>query len=212
MERDDLLDDIISEAIFTDTEIFTQIWVRPRAVLDYIKDYQYYKYFYIILFIYGITQSFDRASMRGFGDQFSLIPILLLCVILGGLLGWISLYIFSALIAWSGRIMLGGTASTKSHFHLFGYSTIPSIIGLVVVVIQILIFGNEIFTTAGVLEPLPLVIGLGLIEVVCGIYTLVLCVISISILQEFSIMTAILNVIIAIVVIIIPFLLFFVLL
>lgn len=88
---------------FTDKEIFTKIWTNPRQILKFINEYHYDKYLYILLFFAGISRALDRVNHKQYGDDPSLIKVLTLSIIIGGLLGWISYYIYSALISWTGE-------------------------------------------------------------------------------------------------------------
>ncbi len=95
------------EIKLSDTEIFTKIWISPRMVFKYLNDYSYEKFVTILLILAGITRTFDRASTRGVGDNMSLGRVIILCVILGGLLGWITYYIYAAMISWTGKWLNG---------------------------------------------------------------------------------------------------------
>ncbi len=88
---ENILDEVKKSPSFTDKDIFTKIWTRPREVLGFIHENKYDKYVAVLLFFAGISRAFDRAVMRNLGDNTSLLAILGLCIIMGGLLGWIYL-------------------------------------------------------------------------------------------------------------------------
>jgi hypothetical protein len=71
----------------TDKEIFTDIWLSPRKVFKFINDQQHDRYVYLLLALAGISNAFDRAVNKDLGDKMSLWGIIMLCVVLGGLLG-----------------------------------------------------------------------------------------------------------------------------
>lgn len=194
----------------TEKNVFLKIWTSPREVLKYINETNYDKYFYLLLFLSGISRGFDRASMRNMGDQMPLIGIIGLSIGLGGLLGWISFYFYSALLSWTGK-WLKGVGDTKSIFRILAYSMIPSIIGLLFLIPQIAIYGNEVFksdgdiTSAGLVSNLIYYCSL-VIEFILGIWTMVLCVIGISEVQKLSIGKTILNIFLPVMIILIPIL------
>ena len=70
---ENILDEIEKPLSFTDKEIFTKIWTKPREVLRYIHDNKYDKYVTVLLVLAGISRAFDRAVMKDMGDKLSLI-------------------------------------------------------------------------------------------------------------------------------------------
>lgn len=53
---------------FTDKDIFRKIWTSPRKVFKYINEKHYDKYVTMLLILSGISNAFDRASMKNMGD------------------------------------------------------------------------------------------------------------------------------------------------
>tara|TARA_R110001632_G_scaffold82057_5_gene182302 strand:- start:771 stop:1418 length:648 start_codon:yes stop_codon:yes gene_type:complete len=196
---------------FTDKQIFTKIWKSPRQVFKYVNDTKYDKYVYILLFFAGIARAFDRATMKDMGDNLSLWAIIGICVIGGGLLGWLAYYIYAALLSWTGK-WLKGEGDTKSILRVLAYALIPSVLALVLLLPQIGVYGIEMFksdgdiSSAGLL-PNILVYGTMILELILGIYTLVLCVIAISEVQKLSIGKSILNLILPVLIFAVPIIL-----
>lgn len=196
---------------FTDKQIFTKIWKSPRQVFKYINETKYDKYVYILLFFAGIARSFDRATMKDMGDNMSLWAIIGICVIGGGLLGWLGYYIYAALLSWTGK-WLDGAGDTKSILRVIAYALTPSIIALVFLIPQIGIYGNEMFKADGDISsagliPNVLVYGSMVIELILGICTLVFFVIAISEVQKLSIGKSILNLLLPILIFAVPIIL-----
>jgi hypothetical protein len=193
---------------FTDKDIFTKIWTSPRKIFKYINDNNYNKYVNILLFFAGISRAFDRASSKNMGDEMSLLTILAICIIAGGLLGWISYYLYAALLSWTGK-WINGQADTKSILRIISYALTPSVIALVFLTPQIGIYGNEIFKSdgdlfsAGLIENF-LVYGSLILELILGVWTIVFCVVGISEVQKLSIGKAILNLLLPFLVFAIP--------
>lgn len=132
----------------SDKEIFTKIWTEPRRVLKYINDTKYEKYFYILLFLAGVSGAFDRAANRNLGENASLLGLIAGCIILGGLLDWLSYYIYAALLNWTGK-WLDGKGDTDSIYRVLAYAMIPSAISLIFLVPQIAVYGIDLFVKDG---------------------------------------------------------------
>jgi len=140
----------------------------------------------------------------------SLWAILGICIILGGLLGWISYYIYAALINWTGK-WLKGQGDTSSILRILSYAMIPSIISLIFLIPQIGIYGVEIFkedgdiTSAGLFSNI-LVYGSLVLEFILGIWTIVFCVVGVSEVQKLTIGKSILNLLLPSIVFMVPIL------
>jgi len=200
---------IASEEIkLSDNEIFTKIWFKPRMVFKYINDNQYDKYVYVLLILAGIMKSFDRAADKNMGDNLSLIFVISICILLGGLLGWISYYIYTALISWTGK-WLDGKGDTKSLLRMTSYAMIPAILALVFIILQVGLFGIELFQSGfdvssyGLVSIVIYFITL-IFEIILGLWSLVIFVIGLSEIQKLSIGKSILNMLLPVFIIIIP--------
>ncbi|MGF1923988.1 MAG: hypothetical protein ACQUHE_07385, partial [Bacteroidia bacterium] len=94
----------------TDKEVVTQIWIYPRKVFRYINETGYNKYFSLILFVCGIVGVLQRKLYSGV-EQGEVFGEIVMAVIFGGLLGWISFYVYASLISFTGQ-WLGGSTKT----------------------------------------------------------------------------------------------------
>lgn len=194
---------------FSDYEIFTKIWSKPYSVLRFIHTKQYEKNMYLILFLIGVVNAFDRASLRNMGDTKSLTEIIVGSIIVGGLLGWISFYFYSFLVSWAG-LMLKGKGDRESLYRVFTYSMIPAIGNIILTFIQIIFFGGDAFTSDfdnefGDYATAFIFYSLAMASLGLGIYSIILCVIGTSIVQNFSFGRALLNLLLPIIFIVIIF-------
>lgn len=204
----DILDEIEEPLSFTDEEILTEIWTRPREVFRYIHERQYEKYMLVLLMIAGIYKTFDRASSQNLGDTLPLLGVITVCVLSGIMFGWLSAYISAALISWTG-VWLDGEADTKSILRIIAYASIPSIIALFLIIPQMGIYGVEIFkeegdVTSGGMMANIIYWGSMILELVLGICSIFFYVIGVSEVQGFEIWKAVVNLILAMLVIIVP--------
>jgi len=195
---------------FSDHEIFTKIWTEPRRIFKFINDTEYEKYFYVLLFCAGIVRALDRASTKNMGDDSSLLLILVISIVGGGALGWISYFIYSALLSWTGK-WLNGAGNTSSIYRMMAYAMLPSIIAMILLIPQIAVYGIDVFRdvdydSADTIGNLIFWISV-LLEIALYVLTLVFMVIGLSEVQKFSIWKAILNLLLPIFIIVTPFLL-----
>ena len=208
---DNVMDNFEPKENLSDKEIFTKIWTSPRKVFRYLNERNDDKYVTILLLLSGISRAFDQATTKNFGDRMSIWAILGICIIAGGLFGWLAYYIYAALISWTGK-WLKGEGNTNSILRIISYAMIPSIIALVFLIPQISIYGNEMFksdgdiVSAGLISNILVYLSLFL-EFVLGIWTIVLCVIGISEVQKFSVGKSILNMLMPGLIILVPILL-----
>jgi hypothetical protein len=162
----------------------------------------------LLLGIAGIARSFARASARGMGDKYSLEAIITLCILIGGLFGWLGFYIYAALVNWTGK-WLKAEGNTGSLFRIFAYASIPAAISLLFLIPQIAIFGNGLFKAgrdtsgAGLLLS---IIGYGAMaaEFILEIFAIGFFVIATSEVQKLSVGKSILNLVLPALIIAVP--------
>jgi len=192
----------------SDKDIFTKIWTSPRLVFQFLNENYYDKNLYILMVLAGISSAFSRASDKNMGDDYSLLTVLAICIIFGGLLGWLSYYIYAALLSWTGK-WISGEGDTNSLLRMISYAMLPGIASLVLVVPEIAMFGNEIFQSnidiysSGLLSAI-VYFASSTIRLILGIWVIVLLVVGISEVQKLSIGMSILNMILPILVIVLP--------
>lgn len=196
---------------YSDVSILQKIWTEPRSVLRYINLAGHDKYVPLLLVLAGIVRSFDRARSNDVGQDKELVAIIGLSVLMGGLLGWLSFYLYSTLVSWTGK-WLGGKADTSDILRMIAYGMIPSIFGLILLIPQIGIHGNDLFisdadlTSGSVLLDTLFYVFL-FSEVALGILSMCLCIIGISEAQEFTTGKALLNALLPAIIIVLPLML-----
>ncbi|HSH67961.1 MAG TPA: Yip1 family protein [Bacteroidia bacterium] len=197
-----------NQPTYTDKEVFTQIWFSPRKIFRFINDTWYENHMIPLLCLAGIARAFDNAYSGHMGNTMSLLGIMCLCIIGGGLFGWIWVYLYSALIAWTGK-WFKGQGDAQSIMRVMAYASIPTITTLILFLIQIIIYGNSLFQSDLPLldsDNTSIIIAnlFSLIKICLGLWTVVLSVVGISEVQKISIGEAILNLITAGAMIIVP--------
>lgn len=197
--------------VIEDNELFKTVLLDPKKAFKFIHKYEYENHLKLLLVLAGISSTFDRAVNNNSGDNMSLGGVIALSVIIGGLLGWISYYIYAALISWTGG-WLNGSARTSEVLRIIAYANIPVILALIIMIFQILLVGNSYFQSTIYLDDYGTAItivyyGLAIAQLGLGIWNVFLLVIGVAEAQQFGYGKAFLNVILPILVIAVPILL-----
>lgn len=195
-------------------ELFLSIWTKPTITLKYILEKCPKQYVLVLLVLGGIVRSISRASERGMGDTMSTASVLLISVLVGGLIGWISYYIYAWALSFTGN-WIKGAAEPETFRTVIAWSLVPSIATLILLIPELIIFGDDLFKSE--LSDVSMVKGIGLVafgifELALSIWSLVILVIGTKIIQGFGTGKAILNVFLPILVLVIPLLLIYILL
>lgn len=178
-------------------DIFTRIWLEPRLMFRYIDAHQHEVSLWMLLVLNGMVRAFDRAQQQNAGDKMSLMALVLLCIIGGSLGGWLSVYIYAWLISKTGK-WLGGTAEPRALLRVFAYAGIPSALTLLLLIVQIGLYGERLFQEDNAVLSNGFGVGaLGsftfMVQFALQLWTASLFVIATAELQRFSTGKAILN-------------------
>ncbi|MCE7041519.1 YIP1 family protein [Dyadobacter sp. CY312] len=183
---------------FTEPDLFTLIWTKPRKVFRYLLDYAPKKHVHILLVLAAIGKAFERSEVRNAGDNDSLITILILAPLVGGFFGYMLLRFTSHLVRWIGNEWLHGKAKSGEITLVLAWSSVPSILSLAFVLMKIVILGQDAFSKELSFEPTQftevLLTTISTLEVILGIWTICLWIIGISEAQKFSVWRALGNV------------------
>jgi hypothetical protein len=121
------------------------IWFQPRRTMHYIFATDRNKHVAILAMLWGISYALESASNNAYGDAYPSGYIFAMVVLIGPLGGILGLYIYGALLRWTGS-WLGGTATGEKVRSAYAWSRIPQIAGLVLWPPAMLLFGRELFT------------------------------------------------------------------
>jgi hypothetical protein len=135
------------------------------------------------------------------GDGKSLVMLLILAVVAGGIFGVMFYYIYTAVASVVGR-WLGGHAKTNELLRVIGYATFPVTLSLPILAIQIIIFGNEMFERDFDIEnyntgTMALYFVALLIQLSLSLWAFCFMIIGISEVQKFSKARALGNILLA---------------
>src|SRR5690606_22160631 len=122
------------------------IWYRTREVIEEKLEDTSKEQIILLIAVFGIALMLNNAAARGLGDHYSLGIILLYSMIFGPLMGALAWVILSGLLHWISRL-LGGTGTWKETRTAVAWSTVVYSAMLVLWIPQLLLFGQELFTT-----------------------------------------------------------------
>jgi len=167
------------------------IWNKPRMTIRAIIDSEPEKYVLILAILAGITRILAQAFGYYMGSSYmrDIVPLLVIIVaslLFGAASGLISLLISGAVLKWSGNL-LGGQASAQEVRTAVAWSSVPSIVWLLLWVPLLAVFGNEMSAIYPEVNANPSVLLCGsLLGTVSGLWSGVLLIVTLSEVHRFS--------------------------
>jgi len=184
------------------------IWFRPQETIASIVKKEPERLVPDLAIFGGVISAFNGAFESKMGDSYGVIGIVFVSICLGAIFGWLSLYICSALIYWTGK-WLNGKAPIEHIRSALSWSNVPIIWTLAFWIIVIAIFQKELFQSdiPTIKSHFPLafiyaIFFLWLFVVQC--WTFIIFVRCLGQVQNFSIWKSILNIILPSIVIVVP--------
>jgi hypothetical protein len=149
------------------------IWKSPRETIRYMLEQNKTPLYYSIIALYGLTLTFEQATNQSIGDKVPFGLVLLVIFLIGPLTGYLYWIIQSGLFYLVGR-WLGGYSNWEEAKSAVVWSSILYLYKLPIFLIQLVLLGNEVFSTKQ-----PTVENSMLISAVFGLLTLADIVITI---------------------------------
>jgi hypothetical protein len=182
------------------------MWVRPRTTIRAIVQTNVKHRFIALSAIYGlptclqIAQNFCLISSLSFGG------IVLAAIIFAVVVGVIGISVTSALLFWTGK-WIGGNASFLQVRCAVSWSNVTNVATILLWAILLIHFRDQVFCDAFVQSPftkpeLLLVGGFFILQFVISVWSFILLLHAIGEVQGFSAWKALLNVVIAFLVVV----------
>lgn len=188
--------------------LFKKILTHPKEAFSFIARHQYEKHLTLLLVFAGIANGFDRISEKAKGDD-NIVALFAIAIIAGALVGWISYYIYAALLSLSGR-WLNGKGRTNTILPVLAYGSVPGIAATIFTIAQIVLFGTGPFDFEAATTAVTLIYyALVLLQLGFGFWSLALYAIGLAEVQQFTIWKAVLNLLLPILFIVVPIALIF---
>jgi len=178
-------------------DLWQNIMFQPTATFKYIFENRYKESVFMFFVLGGTSSGISRLLQRdSINDPFDL-GQLGISIVFGAALGWISYYLLAQFINIAGDL-LNGKASVKKFRTVVAWALVPSILSLVFLIPQFLIFGagsnSYLWSAYTSLNNVGLTI-LVVLTLILNFWSLVILVKGVAFIQNFSILKAVLNVI-----------------
>lgn len=184
----------------------TTIWIKPKLTLDFILTNCPKQYVTLLLVLGGISASVANIHIDSAAHRTFAIILIFPAIIFGGLIGFIFYHIYAFLLEWTGR-WINGKANHDHLVFVIAWSLVPQICSLILLIFKFLIFEDKTYSidvTELNQTALVLYYTIETINSIFGIWSLIILVIGISLVQKFNIWTSILNIVLTVLVIIVP--------
>ena len=194
------------------------IWQKPRATIQQIVDANPYgtnsrRTVLLLAALGGFSQKLNEATADSRGDDGTgIVSIVLWAALAGAFGGIIGLFVFGFLVHWTGG-WLGGRATGTQIRSALAWGQVPTIWALLLWIPFLALAGEEMFTTAtprldeaGLLVS-TLMVSLGVLGLVIGLWSLVVLSKCVGQVQGFSAWRGLGNLLLPLAVLVIPFLL-----
>lgn len=184
------------------------IWTKPRATIQQIIDKDPESLVLGLAAAAGFAQSLEQAAARSAGDTLGWPAILVMTAIIGAIGGAISLYITGFLIRWTGK-WIGGKANPQQVRAAIAWAGVPIVWSLLLWVPKLYLFGQELFTSVTPrIDASPMLLnalfGFALVQLVIGVWAVVVALKCLGQVQGFSAWKALGNCMLAGLVVVVP--------
>lgn len=188
------------------------MWTKPCETIQQIIDTNPDRLVLVLAAIAGFSRVLNRASLKNGGDEFAWPTIFFIAAIAGPIFGIIFIYLYSAAIYLTGG-WIGGQASGQHLRAAIAWSSVPLIWELLLWPPQLLLFGQELFTTEKPIiaasQPLQaLYVGSQVLRDIIGAWAVILFLKSLRQVQEFSGWKVLGNLLLAGLILFVPIVLF----
>ncbi|MBV1923632.1 MAG: YIP1 family protein [Flavobacteriaceae bacterium] len=189
-----------------ENKLLQTIWLKPTQTLKFILEHCPDKFVTGFLILGGVSRAIDRASNKSMGDTMDTWLVLTIAILAGGVFGWVSYYIYAWAMSYTGK-WLKGKAESDKFKTILAWSLVPTIASLLLLVPELIIFGDDLFRSEISNNSDTFIysyVFFALLEVLLAIWSIVILVKGISIIQNFTIGKSILNMFLPGLVILIP--------
>ncbi len=177
------------------------IWVRPKATIGQIVAENPNRSLWVLSFIYGFSSLINMFQSFNLGVVFSPVALYFLAAILAPFWGYAMLAIWSWIILWLGRLFKG-QATFQQARAAYAWSSVPLALNIPVWIFMGILFGDQVFLnfpdshlfTDGQIFFLFASL---VIKLVAAVWSLVIYFNALAQVQQFSVLRAIGNIVLA---------------
>lgn len=180
------------------------ILTKPKQTIRMIVDYNPNYRLMILSAIYGFSSLLGIAQNLRLGDNLDSLSIIILSLILAPLWGYLLFSLSSWFLFICGR-WLKGAATFKEIRAALAWSKVPMLASIVLWIMLIILFKKELFQSNGSQEvfsgfKIILLLSILMVQLIASIWSIVIYINALAEVQRFSILRAIGNIILVIIV------------
>ncbi|QQL48325.1 YIP1 family protein [Mucilaginibacter ginkgonis] len=127
--------------------VLSNLLIKPKKAFKLIKRYDLDKYQFYFLILIGITNVIHRDFLKLSDINNNFWPREFVLILVGALIGWVGIYIYSYLIYLTGK-WFGGHGDQSQIFNMLSYAAVPGILILMISLIAIIILRVLNFSVA----------------------------------------------------------------
>jgi hypothetical protein len=177
------------------------IWTQPRATIARIVAENPNRSLWGLAFIYGFCSLMNLFQSVALGANLGIVGILLLAIIAAPFYGYLSFTIWSGFVFWIGKLFKGA-GSFKVVRSAYAWSCVPILLNIPLWLLMVALFGHQLFLNSPNAQFMPnsqvlLLFVILIVKVVLSIWSLVIYLNALAEVQKYSILRAILNVVLA---------------
>lgn len=177
------------------------IWTEPRATIAQIVKHNPNRSIWWLAAIYGFCSLMNLFQSMTLGKSMGMVGILILAVLVAPFYGYISFSVWSLFVYWTGKLFKG-KGGYKEVRASYAWSCVPVIVNVPLWILMVVIFGNQVFLNFPNAHQMPttqvfILFVILIVKVIVAIWSLVIFLNALSQVQNYSVIRAILNVVLA---------------
>lgn len=177
------------------------IWRSPRATIARIVAENPNRSLWLLAFIYGFASMMNTCQSVALGNAMSPLAILILSALIAPFYGYISFSVWSWFVSWVGK-WFKGQGNFKQVRAAYAWSVVPISLNIPLWLLMVILFGHQLFMNfpdAPLLSnaQVTLLFAILIVKVVLAIWSLVIYINGLAEVQQYSILRALLNVVVA---------------
>lgn len=183
-----------------DQSPWLSIWMRPRETIQAIAAQNPRQSLWLLAFIYGFTSLLNGFQSFPLAQQYGIVGILLISVIIAPLWGYLFFAIWSYVVLWVGKLFKG-QGNFDSIRAAYAWSCVPLVANILLWLVLMVFYGDFLFFSVQDPVMLPgsvaILFLMLIVKLVFSIWSIVIYLQALAQVQQFSILHAIGNVVAA---------------
>lgn len=177
------------------------IWTEPRATIARVVAENPNHSLWVLAGIYGFCSLMNLFQSMVLGSAIGTLGLLILAIIIAPIYGYINFSIWSWIVSWVGK-WFKGHGNFRTVRAAYAWSCVPILLNIPLWLLMVVLFGHQLFMNFPDAHLLPtsqvlFLFIISIAKVVLAIWSLVIYLNALAEVQGYSILRAILNVLLA---------------